>query len=57
MSEALELDWKHVDLRGARATVWQKQDTERLLDLPPAVVDALKRLGGDVRLSGLPLPR
>lgn len=44
MSEALELDWSHVDLRGAQATVWQKQDNERLVDLPPVVVAALSAL-------------
>lgn len=44
MSEALELEWKDVDLRGARATVWQKQGTEREIDLSPAVVVALARL-------------
>jgi integrase len=44
MSEALALDWAHVDLLGARAVVWQKQDTERLVDLPPVVVAALSAL-------------
>ena len=44
MSEALALDWAHVDLTGARAVVWQKQDTERLVDLPPVVVAALSAL-------------
>lgn len=44
MSEALELEWQHVDLRGARAVVWQKQDNERHVDLPPVVVAALSRL-------------
>lgn len=46
MSEALELDWSMVDLRGARAVVWQKQDNERHIDLPPAVVTALDALPG-----------
>ncbi|MFT9046229.1 tyrosine-type recombinase/integrase [Acetobacter orientalis] len=44
MSEALELDWKDVDLRGKRAVVWQKQDDERHIDLPPVVVLALESL-------------
>lgn len=44
MAEALELTWDGVDLRGARATVWQKQQNERLVDLPPVVVAALKAL-------------
>ncbi len=44
MSEALELEWKDVDLRGVRATVWQKQGTEREIDLPPVVITALTGL-------------
>ena len=44
MAEALELTWDRVDLRGARATVWQKQQNEREVDLPPVVVVALKAL-------------
>ncbi len=44
LSEALELDWSKVDLRGARATVWQKQGNERRIDLPPCVVAALAAL-------------
>jgi len=44
MSEALELEWSHVDLRGARARVWQKQDNERRVDLPPRVLIALRTI-------------
>jgi len=44
LSEALELDWSKVDLRGARATVWQKQGNERRIDLPPVCVDSLAAL-------------
>ena len=44
MSEALELDWSGVDLRGSRAVVWQKQGNERHIDLPPVVVAALDAL-------------
>jgi len=44
LSEALELDWSKVDLRGARAVVWQKQGNERDVDLPPVVVAALSAL-------------
>lgn len=46
MSEALELDWKDVDLVGKRAVVWQKQDDERHIDLPPVVVRALEGIKG-----------
>ena len=34
MAEALELEWDRVDLRGARAVVWQKQQNERQVDCP-----------------------
>lgn len=44
MSEALELEWRHVDLEGARCTVMQKQGTERFVDLVPAVRAALSAL-------------
>ncbi|AHJ69369.1 tyrosine-type recombinase/integrase [Granulibacter bethesdensis] len=44
MSEALELEWRHVDLHGARAVVWQKQDTERIIELCPRVLAALSAL-------------
>lgn len=44
MSEALDLDWATVDLRGARAKVWQKQQNHRQVDLPPVVVAALSAL-------------
>lgn len=41
MSEALELEWKDVDLRARRATVWQKQQTARRIDMPMSVMKAL----------------
>lgn len=41
LSEALELDWDAVDLRGARCVVQQKQGDERDVDLPPVVLAAL----------------
>ncbi len=41
MSEAMELDWQHVDLRGNRCVVWQKQGNERHVDLPPVVIRTL----------------
>jgi|GEM_PF-444806 len=44
MSEALELDWACVDLRGGRAVVWQKQGNERHIDLPPRVCASLASL-------------
>lgn len=44
MSEALELDWQDVDLPAGRVVVWQKQDTERHIDLPPVVKLALSGL-------------
>lgn len=44
MSEALDLEWKDVDLRGHQAVVWQKQGNERRLDLVPVVLEALKAL-------------
>ncbi|MGC5748458.1 tyrosine-type recombinase/integrase [Gluconobacter sp. NFX36] len=44
MSEALELDWSSVDLRGQRAVVWQKQGNERHIDLPARVCAALAAL-------------
>jgi integrase len=43
-SEAFDLPWKDVDLRGARARVFQKQGTWREVDLPPAAVAALASL-------------
>ncbi|WP_252350171.1 tyrosine-type recombinase/integrase [Gluconobacter cerinus] len=45
LSEALELEWKDVDIRGKRAVVWQKQGNERRIDLPPRVILALLTLG------------
>jgi integrase len=44
MSEALELQWADVDLRGARAVVRQKQGDFRYLDMPPRVIAALAAL-------------
>ncbi|AQS90669.1 integrase [Gluconobacter albidus] len=44
MSEALDLEWKDVDLRGKQAVVWQKQGNERRLDLVPVVMEALEAL-------------
>lgn len=44
MSESLELDWSRVDLEGGRAIVWQKQQNEREVDLPPVVLTALEAL-------------
>lgn len=41
MSEAIELNWRDVDIRGARAVVWQKQGNERHVDLVPRVIAAL----------------
>jgi integrase len=41
MSEAIELEWSNVDLRGCRARVWQKQGNERRVELPPRVIAAL----------------
>lgn len=43
-SEAFDLEWKDVDLRGARAVVLQKQGTFRQVHLPPVVVAALASL-------------
>jgi integrase len=44
MSEMLDLRWPEVDLRGARARVYQKQGTWREVSLPPVVVAALAAL-------------
>ncbi|KAB8122422.1 site-specific integrase [Komagataeibacter medellinensis] len=41
MSEAMELQWKHVDLRARRAVLWQKQGFERHVDLPEVVVRSM----------------
>lgn len=38
LSEALDLQWKDVNLHGARAIVWQKQGRQRHVDLCPAVI-------------------
>ncbi|OUJ13849.1 tyrosine recombinase XerC [Acetobacter okinawensis] len=44
LSEALDLQWKDVDLYGCRAVVWQKQGRQRYVDLCPAVVKWLARI-------------
>jgi integrase len=45
MSEALELDWRHVDLAAARVhLVRTKTGADRRVDLPPAAVAALSQL-------------
>ncbi|WP_338332814.1 site-specific integrase [Acetobacter sp. LMG 32666] len=44
MSEAVELDWRDVDIRGARAVVWQKQGNERHIELVPRAISALVAL-------------
>jgi integrase len=45
MSEALELDWRDVDLTGARAIFWRtKNGQRRNAALPPRVVDCLAGL-------------
>ena len=45
MSEALELDWRDVDLVGGRAIFWQtKSGKRRIAELPPRVVAALAEL-------------
>ena len=42
MSEALELEWRDVDLTGARAILWRtKGGRRRNATLPPAVIAAL----------------
>jgi integrase len=45
MSEAIELDWRDVDLLGARANFWRtKSGKRRVALLPPRVVAALANL-------------
>ncbi len=45
LSEALELDWRQVDLQHARATfLITKSGLDRIADLPPAAVAALANL-------------
>ncbi|WP_278368626.1 tyrosine-type recombinase/integrase [Acetobacter orientalis] len=44
MSEALDLEWKDVDLWAGRAVVWQKQGRERHIDLPQSVKAWLQRI-------------
>jgi integrase len=45
MSEALELDWRHVDLRGRRVVLIKtKTGQARHVDLAPRALAALKRL-------------
>lgn len=42
--EAFDLEWKDVDLHGARAVVRQKQGNMRQVNLPPVVIAALASL-------------
>jgi integrase len=45
MSEAIDLDWRDVDLQGARATFWlTKSGKRRDAHLPPAVIASLANL-------------
>lgn len=45
MSEAIELDWRDVDLTGARAIFWRtKTGKRRIAALAPRVIDALDAL-------------
>ena len=44
LSEAVELDWRDVDIRGRRAVVWQKQGNERYVELVPRVINSLLSL-------------
>jgi integrase len=45
MSEAIELDWRDVDLAGARAIFWRtKTDRRHVAALPPRVIAALANL-------------
>ena len=56
LSEAIELDWRDVDLIGARAIFWRtKSGRRRIAALPPRIVTALAKLPhreGLVFLSG-----
>lgn len=48
LSEALALEWRSVDLRGARVTLWEgdtKSGRRRVVDLVPAATRALEELG------------
>lgn len=60
LSEALELDWRDVDLVGARAIFWRtKTGRRRIAALPPATVaalGALKHRTGPVILTARGLP-
>lgn len=45
LGEALGLEWRDVDLRGARAILWEgetKSGKRRIVELPPAAVEALR---------------
>ncbi len=45
MAEALELDWRDVDLAGARVIFWRtKGQKRRIANMPPSVVAALSAL-------------
>jgi integrase len=60
MAEAIELEWRDVDLMGARAIFWRtKGGSRRVAQLPPRVVAALANLGhraGPVFLGPLGRP-
>jgi integrase len=56
MSEAIDLEWSKVDLRGARAVVRQKQGNERRLDLAPVVIAALSAMPGRTGFVFRPAP-
>ncbi|UMM63123.1 tyrosine-type recombinase/integrase [Aristophania vespae] len=43
-SEALELEWDKVDLKGHTATVWQKQGTERRVYLHPVIMNIFNEI-------------
>ncbi len=43
-SEAFELEWEFVDLRGAQCVVGQKQGNWRYIEMPPRVIAALAAL-------------
>ena len=44
MSEPLDLELKNVDLPHRQAVVWQKQQTQRRVDIPTVVASALQEL-------------
>lgn len=54
LSEAIALEWAHVDLRNRRATIRQgKTDRDRIVELVPRAIGALKQaLCADSRIAG-----